>query len=255
MKRAMTLAVPAGALLAGLFIAGSASAYEFKLQFGLPSNARAVRIAGFAFASGKVAGDCSFDTVTSGSGRDPRSYTTHYYQKCTWDLKGNLLSVLPGEPPAPAPISSVGGLTIYANDGKGDTAGTDTAVGGGFVNHPSAQYSWLTPGGGYVFRSDQAKFDISLILQNVGDLPLAINKFTPTSSYAKMTVKSATCSKLAPVAPGGTCTVVITYDPSAVPGGDNPYTAYDHISVGVTSNSGFAPLFSETVEVYIAPGG
>lgn len=240
--------------LAGVCLAGQSAAYEYPLQLGVPSNARGLTVAGYAFKSGKVNGDCSYYTVTSGSGRDPRSYITHFYQGCTWDLHGNLKAVTPGEPAAPTPISSVNGLTIYAKDAKGDTTGVDTAVRGGFVNTPSAQFSWLTASGGYVFMSNQQPIELTLNIQSVGDLPLVVHKVVPTSGYARMSVKTTTCAP-APVASGASCAIVITYDPSAIPGGDNPYTAYDHITVSLLSNSGQSTTFSETVEVPIAPGG
>jgi hypothetical protein len=253
MRYAVVLGGLIGGGLIGACLAGPAAAYEFKLQYELPANARGVHIAGYRFTNGHVAGDCSYYTVTSGSGRDPRSYTTHFYQNCTWDLTGAFLSVAPGEPTAPTPLSSVNGLTIYARNARGDTTGTDTAIGGGFVNHASPAYAWVTPGGGYVFRTDQSKFQISLTIRNVGDLPLIVTKFAPTAYYAKVSVKSTTCPYPTPVAAGATCTAVITYDPSAIPGGDNPYTAYDHVTVGVFSNSVVKPTWSETIEVPIPP--
>jgi hypothetical protein len=240
--------------LAGVCLAGQAAAYEYPLQLSTPANTRGTTIAGYAFKFGKVNGDCSYYTVTSGSGRDPRSYTTHFYQGCTWDLHGNLLSIVQGEPIAPTPISSVNGLTIYAKDAKGDTTGVDTAVRGGFVNTPSAQFTWLTASGGYVFLSNQQPIDVTLNIQNVGDLALIVRKIVPTVYYAKVSVKSSTCTA-APVASGASCTIVITYDPSAIPGGDDPYTAYDHLTVGLVSNSGQSSTFGESIEVPIAPGG
>ena len=250
MKRAIGLA-----MLIGFATGGPAAAYEYTLQFTpAPGNVSHLDVAGYKFVSGKVVGNCSYDITTSGSGRDPRSYTTHYPYTCTWDLHGTYVSQVTGAPTAPTPISSVSGLTIYAKDARGDTTGVD-ANGGvhGFVNSKSAQYAWGTPSGGYLFLPSQQKVDIPLTVQSVGDLALVDRKVVFTSLYGKLKVKSNGC--LAPgVAPGASCVIVVTYDPTAIAPGDNPYTAYDHVTVGLTSNSGLAPIWSETIETPI-PGG
>jgi hypothetical protein len=251
MRRSAKLCGVIGGLALGLCLSGSAAAFEFPLQFTPAAGARNLVVAGYAFGGGKVSGNCSYSITRSGSGRGARSYTTYFNQTCGWDLHGNLLSVVSGAPTAPAPLSSVGGLTIYARDAAGDTTGVD--LGHGFVNVPSPLYSWAQPSGGYLFLASQAKATITLTVQSVGDLPLAVTKVTPSANLAKVSVKSTTCLA-APLAPGGTCSVVITYDPSAIPAGDDPYTAYDKVSVTLVSNSGLAPAFSETVETPIAPG-
>ncbi len=88
----------------------------------------------------------------------------------------------------------------------------------------------------------------------MGDLPLVDRTVAFTSLYGKFKVKSNGC--LSPgVAPGATCVIVVTYDPTAVAPGDNPYTIYDHVTVGLVSNSGLAPIWTETIETPIPAGG
>ena len=141
-------------------------------------------------------------------------------------------------------------------DAAGDTTGADTAIfQAGFVNVRSAQYAWTTPSGGYLFLAGQVKTDITLTLQSIGDLPLAVAKISPTAAIGKAKVKSSTCTPAGGVAPGASCTIVVTYDPTAIPGGDDPYTAYDTLTVKITSNSGQAPVFTESIEVPISPAG
>ena len=250
MKHAIGLA-----LVLGLATGGPAAAYEYTLQFTpTPGSLSHLNVAGYKFAAGKVVGNCSYDITTSGSGRDPRSYTTHYYFTCTWDLHGNYVSQVTGAPTTPAAISSVGGLTTYAKDARGDTTGSD-ANGAlhGFVNTKSAQYAWATPSGGYLFLPAQQKTDIALSVRNVGDLPLIDRRVVFSALYGRLTVKSNGCL-LPGEAPGASCVIVVTYDPTRVPPGDNPYTIYDHITVGLVSNSGLAPIWTETIETPI-PGG
>ena len=99
MKRIVVL----GAAVVGLG-AGQASAYEFPLRFTpIPGNLSHLVVAGYKFVKGQVVGNCSFDITTSGSGRDPRSFTTHYYYTCTWDAFGNNVLQATGAPTTPTP--------------------------------------------------------------------------------------------------------------------------------------------------------
>jgi len=242
--------------LAGVCLAGPAAAFEYPLLFTPLPNAQGLVVAGYAFKSATVVGNCSYKIVTSSGGRGGHSHTTYFNQTCTWDLHGNLLAIKQGAPTAPRPISTSNGLTIYARNAGGDTTGLDAShyPDIGFVNTPSAQYGWLSPSGGHVFPPNQQKIEITLSLQSEGDFPLAVKKIVPSAALAKASVKSTTCAP-APVPRGKACTVVITYDPSVIPGGDDPYTAYDRLTVGIVSNSGQAPVFSESIEVPISPTG
>jgi hypothetical protein len=242
------------AALAGFAVAGPALAYEFPLQYTPGPGAQGLIVAGYSFNASTVVGNCSYHVTTSGSGRGGgyHHYTVYYNHTCTWDLRGNLLTTVDGAPTAPTPISSVNGITIYAKDAKGDTTGVDANLHIGFVNSKSAQYAFTTPSGGYLFLSNQQPVNITLQIQSTGDIPL---KMSSISSYstAKITIASTTCKPTGGVVPGASCTLVLKYDPSAIPGGDDPYTLYDHISVSLVSNAGIAQAFTETVEVPIAP--
>jgi hypothetical protein len=243
-------------ILAAALLAASADAHEYQLQYTPNYGARGVTVAGYAFNGNSVVGNCSYYTVTSGSGRGGgyRSTTTYYNHTCTWDLYGNLLSMAQGSPAAPTPLSTGGGLTIYAQDTAGDTTGVDTANGNiGFVNSISAQYSWITPSGGTVLLSSQKPVLITVKLHSDGDVPLQISKVEPAARLAKISVRTTNCER-APVSPGSNCAIVMFYDPRGLPPGDDPYTAYDALTVGIVSNSGQAPDFSESIEVPVAPG-
>ena len=252
MPRSMVLAA-----LAGFLLAGPAGAYEYTLQFTPNYGARGLAVAGYAFNANMVVGNCSYYTVTgggSGRGGGYHSLTTYYNQTCDWDRYGNLLSITPGAPTAPAPLSTSGGLTIYARDAQGDTTGLDaTRSNTGFVNTPSGQYAWVTQPS-YVSLPNQKPANITLTLRSVGDLPLIVSRIDPSARLAKLSVKATTCEK-APIKSGTGCTITLIYDARKLPPGDDPYTAYDTLTVGIASNSGQAPDFTESVEVPVAPGG
>jgi len=76
-----------------LLSAHIASAYEYTLQFTPPGGARGVAVIGYAFVKNTVVGDCSYYISTSGSGRGSHGSTTYYYNTCSWDPFGNLLSI------------------------------------------------------------------------------------------------------------------------------------------------------------------
>jgi hypothetical protein len=239
-------------------MAGPAGAFEYPLLFRPNPGARGLVVAGYSFNGNKVLGNCSYYIISgggSGRGGGYHAHTTYYNQVCSWNLFGNLLSVAPGASAAPPPISTTGGLTIYARNSAGDTTGIDFSRRNmGFVNTPSSQYAWATQGGGYVFRPNQNPIDVTLALKSVGDLPLAIEKIEPVARLAKVTLKSTSCAPAA-VTPGKSCTIVVTYDPHGLPAADDPYTAYDTLTVSLVSNAGQAPDFSETIEVPVSPGG
>jgi hypothetical protein len=243
------------AALAGLLMSGSAQAYEYTLQFTPNPGGRGLTVAGYGFSGNTVVGNCSYYISTSGSGRGGHGSTTYYYNTCSWDLYGNLLSITPGTAPtAPTPVSSVNGLTIYAQNPQGDTTGIDAAHGNiGFVNTPSAQYEWVTQPG-VQFLPNQQPVVLRLKLTNAGDLPLIVTAIDATPQLARAWVKWTTC-KTAPVPAGASCQIAVEYDPRKLPPGDDPYTAYDRLRVGIVSNSGQATDFVETYEVPVAPGG
>jgi hypothetical protein len=242
--------------LASACLAAPAGAYEYTLQYTPNAGARGLTVAGYGFSASGVTGNCSYYTETSGSGRGGgyHSTKTYYNQTCGWDLYGNLLTVAQGAPTAPTPLSTTGGLTIYAQNAQGDTTGVDTAhANTGFVNTPSGQYAWTTQPT-YVFLPSQKPATIKLTLRSEGDFPLVVTKIDPIAQLARASVRWTTCMKV-PVKPGASCAILITYDPRGLPPGDDPYTAYDRLTVGIVSNSGQAPDFSESIEVPVAPGG
>ena len=244
------------AAIAALGVANAAGAYEYTLQYTPNAGARGLTVAGYGFTANGVVGTCSYYIETSGSGRGGGYHNskTYYNQTCGWDLYGNLLSVAQGAPTAPAPLSTGGGLIVYAQNAQGDTTGVDTALGNiGFVNTESGQYSWTTQPT-TVFLPNQKAVNITLTLKSEGDLPLVVSSIDPVAQLARTKVRSTTCTR-APVQPGASCTIVLLYDPRRLPPGDDPYTAYDTLTVGIVSNSGQAPDFSESIEVPVAAGG
>src|ERR1035441_5980999 len=131
-------------LLLTLLLLGAhfAYAHEFKLQFTPPGGAQGLVVAGFLFDGNTVVGNCSYYTVSVGSGRGAHTVKTYHYNTCSWDLFGNLLSLSPVSkaPVAPPPLSQTGTEIFYAFDGTSST-GVDSG-GFGFVNTPSSHYSW-----------------------------------------------------------------------------------------------------------------
>lgn len=69
--------------------------YEFKLHFTPPGGAQGLVVAGYEFSSNTVVGNCSYYTVSSGSGRGSHGTRTNHYNTCSWDLFGNLISLTP----------------------------------------------------------------------------------------------------------------------------------------------------------------
>src|SRR5579864_2273842 len=198
-------------LLTLLLGALMANAYEYKLQFTPQGGARGLTVAGYQFNGNSVAGNCSYSTVSSSSGRGGHSVTTYHYNTCTWDLFGNLTSLTPvsSAPVAPPQISHIGTEIVYAVSGASST-GQDTR-GFGFVNTPSAHYTWQTANGGYAVIP-YAVYTINATLISDGDFPLDFagatvaasgSYYTPSGGTA--TVSATTCGSS--VAAGTTCSV------------------------------------------------
>jgi hypothetical protein len=242
------------AVAGGLGFTPAAGAFEYPLQFSPCCNVSGRHVAGYSFVGSTVFGDCTYVTYSGCSGRDCHGTYTSHYQGCTWDLFGNLLGITAGEPIAPPPISTTGGLIVYGQNTSGGSTGVDTAHGNlPFVNTISAQYTWVAPPAVVFLTADKPQ-TIPLTLQNIGDLPLAVTNVTAIVELGQLSFKSTRC-KLAAVAVGKSCKLVMTYNPTKIPHGDDPYTAYDQVSVGLVSNSGLAPTTAATVETPIPPGG
>jgi len=159
----------------------SGGANEYPLQFTPGAGYRGLVVAGYqlvanSFGGSTVLGNCSYYTVRSGSGRGGgyRTITTHYDQTCTWDLYGNLLTVTPGAPVVPAPLSVNGTQTVYAANAQGVFTGSDSALPfHGFVYTPGSHFSWLTPNP-YTVLS-QTVYTVTATLKSDGDMPLSIS--------------------------------------------------------------------------------
>jgi hypothetical protein len=241
-----------------LSVAKVASAYEFHLQYTAPSNARNLAVVGDKFASSNtVLGNCSYSITPACSGRGCHSVTTYYYHTCTWDTYGNLMSVVTGAPP-PQTCSGTSTTNPYelicATSGTSST-GRDTR-GFGFVETPAPHYSWQTPNGVYAVIPD-APYAVAATLVSDGDMPLTIGTpavtthvngtITPSPGTAAVTGNSCPNS----LAPGNTCTITVTYDPTAIACTASPYGyAYTGIDLAVPTSSVVAiPDFTQNYTV------
>ena len=141
---------------------------------------------------------------------------TYYYNTCTWDLYGNLLSTIAGAPVQPAPLYTVGTETVYASGFS--TTGHDSRN-FGFVATPSSHYSWQS-NGGYADISD-APYMVQATLTSDGDYVLNVSNAvvtpqiygTVTPNAGNATITGNTCQA---VWPGATCTITVRYDPTAI---------------------------------------
>ncbi len=241
-------------LLCGMTFAHAAAAYEYPLQFPPPPGALGIGVAGYSFSGDTVVGNCSYHTTHSGSGRGGgyKSITTYYYQTCTWDLFGNLLSTVAGAPTAPAPLAVRGTKTIYAVNAADGRTGTDTKLSlGGFVGTIGPHYTWHTSNA-YLGLA-QALYVFPLRLRSDGDTPLTITAVTPSSLIAKVSLRRTTC--VGTIAPGKGCMIVVGYDPNALTSPTG--LAYDTLTITVTSTAGQATDFVQrfTISVRIGDSG
>jgi hypothetical protein len=231
--------------------AHGAYAYEYKLQFTPQGGAYGLVVAGYQFNGNTVAGNCSYYTVSSGSGRGSHGTTTWHYNTCSWDLFGNLISLTPvsSAPVAPPPISTTGTEIIYAVSGASST-GHDTR-GFGFVNTPSSHYSWQTVNGGYAVIP-YAVHTITATLISDGDFPLNFAGATVTSSASgyytpspgTATVSATTCSSSVPA--GSTCSVTVSYNPTTIKCTGSPYGyAYTRIDLKLVTDAGANTDFTQ----------
>ena len=238
--------------------APAAHGYEFKLHLPTSGGVYWLTVAGYEFNGSTVAGDCSYYTVTAGSGRGGRSTRTNHYNSCTWDLYGNLISVTPvsTEPVAPTPVSQTGTVIVYAVSGSSST-GKDTR-GFGFVNTPSSHYTWQTPSG-YADIPD-AVYTITATLTSDGDFPLTLDSATVTAAISSTydasagtaTVTGNTCGTS--VAVGATCSITVSYDPTTIRCTASPYGfAYTKIDLSLVTDAGANTDFTEGFTVMGVP--
>jgi hypothetical protein len=235
-----------------------ARAYEYRLQFS-QGGAYGLTVAGYSFNGNTVEGNCSYYTVSVSSGRGGHSTRTNHYNVCTWDFYGNLISLTPvaSAPVAPTPVSQTGTEIVYAISGTNQT-GRDTR-GFGFVNTPSAHYSWQTVNGGYA-DIPYAVYTITATLKSDGDFPLvfdganvAISLFgLYTTSGGTATVSATTCGSSVPV--GSTCSVTVSYDPTTIKCTGSPYGyAYTGIVLSLVTDAGVTTDFTERFTVMGLP--
>lgn len=234
--------------LSAVAFAGLATAHEYPLQYTANGGARGLVVAGYEFVGNTVVGNCSYYTVTSGSGKGGgyHSNTTYYNQTCTWDLYGNLLTVAAGAPAVPAPLYVNGTQTVYAMNSNGGTTGSDSALAGhGFVNTLGSHYTWTTSNAYMVLNTTPYTFTATLASD--GDVPLNISAADVGALLGKTTLVSTTC--IGTIAVGSTCSVTVTYDARKLksPSG----LAYDTLTLGVASDAGQASDFIQRYTVVV----
>jgi hypothetical protein len=234
-----------------------AYAYEYKLQFTPQGGAQGLVVAGYQFENGTVVGTCSYYVSISSGGRGSHPSRTNHYNTCAWDTYGNLISMTPGAPAAPAPLSESGTEIVYAVSGNSQT-GQDTR-GFGFVSTPSAHYSWQTVSGGYA-DIPYAVYTITATLISDGDFPLVYDGAAVTTSiYGFITpspgaarLLSTTCG--AAVAVGKTCSVTFAYNPKTIVCTGDPYGyAYTKVDLKLITDAGDNADFTEGFTVMGVP--
>jgi hypothetical protein len=221
-----------------------AYAYEYKLQFTPQGGATGLVIAGYQFNGNTISGNCTYYITSPGSGRGSHGTTTYHDNQCSWDLFGNLISLMPVAiaPAAPPVISQIGTETVYAVSGASST-GHDTR-GFGFVTTPSSHYTWETVSGGIAVIPD-ALYLVTATLISDGDFPLIFDGAHVTSSVSgsitpapgTATVAATTCGSSVPV--GSTCSVTVAYNPGTIKCTASPYGyAYTQIDLSLVTDAG-----------------
>jgi len=225
-----------------------AGAYEYPLQFTPNPGYRGLVVAGYQFQGSDVVGNCSYYTVSVSSvkGGGGGHTVKHYDQTCMWDLHGNLVSVTPGAPVVPHPLSISGTKTIYAIAANGDTTGSDSKLPGrGFVSTQGGHYTWLTPMNNAVLK--QVVYNLVTTLKSDGDVPINITAVLPSALHGKVTLKNTTCSGQIKV--GATCSISVTYDPTLLTGTDG--LAYDTLRIDLTSDAAASHDFVQNYTIIL----
>jgi hypothetical protein len=225
-----------------------AGAYEYALQFTPNPGYRGLVLAGYQFQGTDVVGNCSYYTVSGGSGKGGGGGHTvkHYDQTCTWDLHGNLLSVTPGAPFVPSPLYTTGTQTVYATGANGLLTGSDSALSErGFVISPGGHYTWLTPTNNAVIH--QVLSNLVATLKSDGDVPVNISAVIPSALHGKIALKSTTC--IGQIKVGATCSVTVTYDPTLLTGTDG--LAFDTLRIDITSDAAASHDFIQSYTIVL----
>ena len=241
-----------------LFLLGAtaAHAHEFKLQFTPQAGARGLEVAGYEFRGEEVIGNCSYYIALAGAGGS-QGLRINHYSTCTWDLFGNLISIIPGAPIAPQAVSESGTEIVYAFSGTSKT-GRDTR-GFGFVNTPSAHFSWKTVSGSravipYSVHTLTATIvsdgDFALKIEGAKAATAIIGTITPSSGTAR--VSASTCGTL--LAVGATCSVTVSYNPTPIRCTPDAYgDAFTLIDLSLVTNAGASEAFTESFTVTGVP--
>jgi hypothetical protein len=236
--------------------AQAAYGYEYRLQFTPAGGYQGLVVAGYEFNGETVVGNCSYYVTTSGGGRGAHVVRTNHYSTCVWDVYGNLISMTPGAPAVPLPLSQTGTEVVYAVSGSSST-GHDTR-GFGFVNTPAAHYSWQTMSSSAVIP--YTAYTITATLISDGDLALQFDgakvlaeisgTITPSPGTAK--IAATTCKS--ELAVGATCSVTVFYNPTTIKCTPSPYGyAYTKIDLSLVTDAGAVADFTETFTVTGVP--
>lgn len=258
-----------------LALSASGFGYEHKLQFNafIPYNpvVGPVTVIGERFntnSSGNIvslSGSIHFTTVPSGC-RYICPRTSHDWTG-TWDLDGNLLSVAQtpwgaqqpiGIGSSTTPLAETNNEAIYAEgilpNNNVITTGQDALYRYGYVDTIQSHYTWsqttipveYVPGHFVIPRTPPFVFSLSLMSD--GDLPLNITStiaqvtasgyYTNGTGTATYMPQPGDCLS-APVTPGTSCVVQISFDPSTIISTGSPYGyAYNNFSLALASDAG-----------------
>jgi hypothetical protein len=233
-----------------LGIAQVAFAYEYPLQFKPNPGFRGLVVAGYYFQGADVVGNCSYYTVSGGGGAGKgggaRGHLKNYAQTCTWDRHGNLLSIKPGAPAAPAPKYTKGSLIVYALDTNGDYTGTDRQLPErGFVSSAGAHYTWLTSSSHALLQP--IVYTLTATLKSDGDVPLDISSVTVSALHGSATLEKTDCERQIPVS--DKCSVTLTYDPTKLTSATS--LATDTLRIDLTSDAGEANDFIQDFTIIL----
>lgn len=223
-----------------------AEAHEYPLQFAPRTGSWRLVVAGYEFVGKTVVGNCSYYTVSSGSGRGGGYHPGPkiHPQTCTWDLYGKLRDVKPGAPAIPAPLSVTGTQTVYAANVNGGYTGSDSKLPGrGFVNTTGPHYSWLAANNDTVVQEQVSTHEATL--RSDGDVPVQITDVEVSALEGTASVKSTTCAGVIEV--GGSCAISVIYDSSQLSSGSG--TVHDTIRINVKSDSGDGQEFIQKLTV------
>ena len=220
-------------------------AHEYTLQFTPNPGARGLIVAGYRFegAGDVVAGNCSYYIMTNATGRGGAVRgKKNYDQTCRWDLYGNLLSIAPGAPSIPQPLSNTDGVIVYARNAAGVTTGLNTrGADHGFVNTPGPHFTWLTPDTLAVVPGAIVYTHV-VTMKSDGDQSVNITRVQASAHAGVISVQNSTCA--GQIAVGKTCSVTLRYDPTKLT--SSVGLVKDTLTVDVDSDAGGSPDFVQT---------